>query len=842
MKPKPSSFIKSFSNASESGTDCISASPFPFRPGYPSSPPTPPQPKYPTLPNRSSSEPSPPMSHCFNRERSAPSSPKPLESGRKPISKSQYVDFLSPTSRTESLKILWSSRARMYGTMVSADFDSSDDEAEGQHGDSTTREVLPAALVPKHYNIYLAPDLESFEYNGTVSIDVDVVESTNTVVLNSKKLMIHKAFIRYLNSTLQATAITFDQEKEQVTFAFEEEIPAGSTATVTVDFVGVHNDAMTGFYRSSYDNVAGEKQLLVVTQFEATDARQAFPCFDEPGLKATFDSTLVVAEDLIALSNMNVISTTPFINAAGKKVKEVKFATTPIMSTYVTSCLRCWDFEYIETTATPKRPVDAQEITVRVYTVKGQVERGQFALNVGARTLEYFSEYFNTAYHLSKMDMISIPDFGSGAMENWGLVTYRTETLLCDEKTSTAAAKGAIASMVGHELAHQWFDHLFPEWNIFTQFVTSELAGAFSADGLRSSHPIQVEVNSAREIMQIFDGISYLKEFKFKNTVTDDLWKHLSASSGIDVPLLLTGPISIVFGEKQGTITFPYDSSENAFWKLNSGASGLYRVKYTDAQIASIGRILKTNLNTFTVGDRIHNLDSETDFNVLTQVEIVISNLRSYSYQHSDVQEGIKTLGRNVFAPVVAKLGYEFPAGEDYEVAQTRVLAIGASDKEALHPEIKTFAICAALSNTTEENAEEANEIRWALGAINSAHLVDRLLNEVVFDASLVRPQDILNSISGISYLGYNRVVILPLLIKYFQTNFKRVQASVGKDVVDEVRAWTRGDGLEGADLEERKKDVAGIHRFIDQTLESVETNTMFFENQLQALQSFFSA
>ncbi|KAJ3061432.1 hypothetical protein HDU99_005568, partial [Rhizoclosmatium hyalinum] len=270
--------------------------------------------------------------------------------------------------------------------------------ADLKHGDSTTREVLPAALVPKHYNIYLAPDLESFEYNGTVSIDVDVVESTNTVVLNSKKLKIHKAFIRYLNSTLQATAITFDQEKEQVTFAFEEEIPAGSTATVTVDFVGVHNDAMTGFYRSSYDNVAGGKQFLVVTQFEATDARQAFPCFDEPGLKATFDSTLVVAEDLIALSNMNVISTTPFINAAGKMVKEVKFATTPIMSTYLVA-YAVGDFEYIETTATPKRPVDAQEITVRVYTVKGQVERGQFALNVGARTLEYFSEYFNTAYH-----------------------------------------------------------------------------------------------------------------------------------------------------------------------------------------------------------------------------------------------------------------------------------------------------------------------------------------------------------------------------------------------------------------------------------------------------------
>ncbi|KAJ3057825.1 hypothetical protein HDU99_007112, partial [Rhizoclosmatium hyalinum] len=259
----------------------------------------------------------------------------------------------------------------------------------------STREALPSALVPKHYNIYLAPDLESFEYDGTVTIDVDVVEATSTVVLNSKKLKISKAVVLHTNTPgayrrQEATAITFDEEKEQVTFAFEEEIPAGSTATVTVDFVGVHNDAMAGFYRSATTDSEGKKQYLAVTQFEATDARQAFPCFDEPGLKATFDSTLVVAEDLIALSNMNVISTTPFINAAGKKVKEVKFATTPVMSTYLVA-YAVGDFDYIETTATPKLPVDAQEITVRVYTPKGQVELGRFALECGARTLEFFS-------------------------------------------------------------------------------------------------------------------------------------------------------------------------------------------------------------------------------------------------------------------------------------------------------------------------------------------------------------------------------------------------------------------------------------------------------------------
>ncbi|ORY48215.1 hypothetical protein BCR33DRAFT_763937 [Rhizoclosmatium globosum] len=801
----------------------------------------------------------------------------------------------------------------------------------------STREALPTALVPKHYNIYLAPDLESFEYDGTVAIDVDVVEATSTVVLNSKKLKISKAVVLHTNTPgayrrQEATAITFDEEKEQVTFAFEEEIPAGSTATVTVDFVGVHNDAMAGFYRSATTDSEGKKQYLAVTQFEATDARQAFPCFDEPGLKATFDSTLVVAEDLIALSNMNVISTTPFINAAGKKVKEVKFATTPVMSTYLVA-YAVGDFDYIETTATPKLPVDAQEITVRVYTPKGQVELGRFALECGARTLEFFSEYFNAAYPLPKMDMIAVPDFNMGAMENWGLVTYRTTALLCDEKTSTANSKGAVASVVGHELAHQWFgnlvtmqwwndlwlnegfatfvgqmvtDHLFPEWNIFTQFVTS--GGQL-----------------CQEIMQIFDGISYLKgaslirmlnnflgrevfmngirtylqEFKFKNTVTDDLWKHLSARQELMFPLLLTGPISIVFGEKQGTITFPYDSSENAFWKLNSGASGLYRVKYTDAQIASIGRILKTNLNTFTVGDRIQFLNdglalAKANTSTITDLLNLINNLDS----ETDFNEGIKTLGRNVFAPVVAKLGYEFPAGEDYEVAQTRVLAIGASqlngstevnaelvarfnrflagDKEALHPEIKTVAIRAALSSTTEENAEEvfnsvlallqdpatlpqeASEIRGVLGAINSAPLVDRLLNEIMWNPDIIRPQDILDPIAGVARFGYAPAVLRPALIKFFQANFKRAQdlvgegghllgyfvhvsvfTSIGKDVVEEVRAWTRGDGLEGAELEQRKKDVASMQRVINQCLESVGTNTVFLENQLPALQSF---
>ncbi|KAI9209573.1 peptidase family M1-domain-containing protein [Polychytrium aggregatum] len=455
---------------------------------------------------------------------------------------------------------------------------------------SAKREVLPGNVTPVHYAINITPNLGGdFVFAGSVAIKVKVNEATTSIVTNANELDVKTAKVTVDGVSQEATSITYEKELERVTFTFADALAAGSEATLELAFTGVHNDKLAGFYRSAYTGADGSKKHLVVTQFEATDARRCFPCWDEPNVKATFDVILNVDLALVALSNMNVIEE-KHIQVDGRELKAVHFATTPIVSTYLVA-FAVGDFEFIETTSYPKKPEGAKPITVRVYTLPGEVERGRFALGVAARTLEYFSEYFNAPYPLPKMDMIAIPDFGAGAMENWGLVTYRTVALLFDEKNSSVRAKQQIAYVVGHELAHQWFgnlvtmdwwsdlwlnegfatfvgwmavDNLFPEWDVWTQFL-GDFTAAQNLDGLRSSHPIEVEVQKAHEINQIFDAISYLKggsvirmissylgketfmngvrsylqEFKFRNASTVDLWRHLGLASGKDVEGLM---------------------------------------------------------------------------------------------------------------------------------------------------------------------------------------------------------------------------------------------------------------------------------------------------------------
>jgi aminopeptidase 2 len=322
--------------------------------------------------------------------------------------------------------------------------------------------LLPSHVEPLHYEVELQPGFETFEFNGSVAVELQVHRSTRTITTHALQLQIHKAFIEQNGQRMDAIATQFDPEYQTVTFEFASEVKEGHVVFKS-EFTGIHNDQMAGFYRSGYSDKDGNKKFMMVTQFCATDARRCFPCWDEPALKATFDVILYVPQDKTALGNMNV-SKEEVVDRKGTSLKAVHFARTPKMSTYLL-CMVVGEFDYVEAFAHPKSPADAKEIQCRVYTLPGQKELGRYALGISTRTLEYFSEYFDIAYPLPKLDMVAIPDFGVGAMENWGLVTYREQALLFDAAKSSAKAREKVGYTVCHEISHQWFGNLVsPKW------------------------------------------------------------------------------------------------------------------------------------------------------------------------------------------------------------------------------------------------------------------------------------------------------------------------------------------------------------------------------------------
>ncbi|QUC19046.1 uncharacterized protein UV8b_03287 [Ustilaginoidea virens] len=441
------------------------------------------------------------------------------------------------------------------------------------------RELLPANVVPRHYHLTLEPDFKKFTFDGTVVIDLDVEEDSSSVSLHTLQLDIHSAKVSSNGQAISSSPnISYDEPKQVSKFEFEGTLPKGSKAQLEINFTGQLNDKMAGFYRSTYKRDDGSEGILATTQMEATDCRRAFPCFDEPALKAKFTVTLVADKNLTCLSNMDVANETEVQSTiSGTARKAVHFNTSPLMSTYLVAFI-IGELNYVES--------KDFRVPVRVYAPPGQdIEHGRFSLNLAVKTLEFYEKVFGIEFPLPKMDQVAIPDFAQGAMENWGLVTYRVVDLLLDEKTSGAATKERVAEVVQHELAHQWFGNLvtmdwweglwlnegfatwtswysanvfYPEWKVWENYVTDNLQSALSLDSLRSSHPIEVPVKRADEINQIFDAISYskgscvlrmvstylgedvflegvrqyLKKHAYGNTQTGDLWASLSAVSG----------------------------------------------------------------------------------------------------------------------------------------------------------------------------------------------------------------------------------------------------------------------------------------------------------------------
>eukprot|EP00727_Mastigamoeba_balamuthi_P007514 m51a1_g3383 putative puromycin-sensitive aminopeptidase-like (864) ;mRNA; f:495047-498699 len=437
-------------------------------------------------------------------------------------------------------------------------------------------EALPRNVAPTRYNIRLSPDLNLFTYDGDEEVELTIAQPTRTVTFNSLGLAIPSASALVSGRHVNSTGIAFDEAKGTCTVAFGEELPAGTTTRLLLAFSGSLSDNLAGFYRSRMSN----GRYVAVTQFEPCDARRAFPCWDEPSAKARFRITLVVDEGLTALSNMPEESRTVVGGRA-----EVRFAETPVMSTYLVA-LAVGEFDHVEGRT-------KEGVLVRIYTQPGVKSQGEFSLRVATWVLSYFGEYFAIPFPLPKCDFLAVSDFSFGAMENWGLITFRETALLIDEKKSSVAARQRVANVVAHEIAHQWFgnlvtmtwwndlwlnegfatyiaavavDKIHPEWDTWTDFVYADLLRALSLDSLDSTHPIEVPIKSALEVNEIFDAISYSKgasvirmlasyigeeafqkglraylhRFSYKNTVTEDLWQALKEASGVDVKALMS--------------------------------------------------------------------------------------------------------------------------------------------------------------------------------------------------------------------------------------------------------------------------------------------------------------
>ena len=439
---------------------------------------------------------------------------------------------------------------------------------------------LPENVRPTAYRLALTPDLENFEFKGNVSIDIDVAEATGRIMLNAAELQIASASISDAYGTgLTATGILLDEKRERAYLTFPREIAEGR-ATLSIEFSGILNDQLRGFYRCRYTDADGADRNMAATQFEATDARRAFPCWDEPAAKATFQLTLHIPSGLTAVSN-----TMPETEIPGRDgTKEVRFTPTPRMSTYLLAFI-VGDLAAVEARA-------PNGTLVRIWATRGKEEQGRFALETAVDLLAYLDFYFGIPYPLEKLDHLALPDFAAGAMENWGAITYREIALLFDPANSAANTRQRIAEIIAHEMAHMWFgdlvtmewwddlwlnesfaswmgnkavDHIRPEWDMWTQFVYQDTNGGLSLDGLKNSHPIEMQVTNPAEIGELFDAISYnkggavlrmledflgeeafrqgihhyLKSHQYGNARTEDLWASLEQVSGKPITTIM---------------------------------------------------------------------------------------------------------------------------------------------------------------------------------------------------------------------------------------------------------------------------------------------------------------
>ncbi|XP_026233377.1 aminopeptidase Ey-like [Anabas testudineus] len=458
---------------------------------------------------------------------------------------------------------------------------------------------LPDSLAPVSYNVTLWPRLapiadDLYIFTGQSAVVFRCVRETDLILIHSNKLNLttfegnHARLVGLDGATAPTLKNTWLEIPTQyLVIQLNSPLQAGRMYELFTEFVGELSDDLGGFYRSEYFD-DGVKKVVATTQMQPTDARKAFPCFDEPAMKAVFHMTLVHPHDTVALSN--AMNHDPVnITADGQDLIQTSFEPTEIMSTYLLAFVVC-DFTYIGSE-------QGAEVLIRIWARRKAIKEGQgnYALEKTGPILAFFEDYYNSSYPLSKSDQIALPDFSAGAMENWGLITYRETALLYNPAVSSNGDKEWVATVISHELAHMWFGNLVttrwwndlwlnegfatyvsylganyaePTWNMKDLIVLNEIISVMAVDALASSHPLsskEADVVKPEQISELFDSITYskgaavlrmlsefitesvfskglhtyLEEFKYKNTVYSDLWKHLQMAvddAGIELP------------------------------------------------------------------------------------------------------------------------------------------------------------------------------------------------------------------------------------------------------------------------------------------------------------------
>ncbi|XP_040577104.1 glutamyl aminopeptidase isoform X1 [Lepeophtheirus salmonis] len=448
---------------------------------------------------------------------------------------------------------------------------------------------IPSDTYPLHYDLYLHPDMNGTTFEGRVSISIDVRAPRDFLVTHINFLNITSTeLINDDNGEKVSLESSFEYKPNEFWVVKTNEMIQPGKYRLNLEFIGRLDNGIIGFYRSSYIDEKGIKRTMVSSKFQPTYARRAFPCFDEPSFKSTYTITVVKPkeESYIALSNMPVSEIKE--GYPSSEMTEVKFEKSVPMVTYLVVFMVS-EYEYME------KAVEGFDTRFRVYGSELQMDKLEYALNVGVHVVAYYQSYFGLKFPLPKLDMAAIPEYPSGATEHWGLITYRETALIFDNKTSSADNRERVANVIAHELAHQWFGNLVTvawwndlwlnegfasyiqykglksyesDWDTDSKFLTDTMHSVLKLDATTASHPIVVKVDNPDQITAVFDAISYnkgssvirmmenfmgpedfrkgisnfLKKYSYKTVVTQNLFDELTSASslGLDITKIMS--------------------------------------------------------------------------------------------------------------------------------------------------------------------------------------------------------------------------------------------------------------------------------------------------------------